>query len=152
MLSKKQWMWCAERHQKIRTLMIAALVFAVFSYLMLIIHITIEKGKSPEPFKPMSNFRGAFNCNEKIIQYDMGPFGGNTPSKPGYHEDANALLLENHWSGMINIEALLKHPECIGAILADNANSPNNYALLIYDTQNNKTIYRILRFNHLTPK
>ena len=147
MLTRQQWLWLADHHEQVRSWSIRALVFAAIIYTGMIVKITWEKGKAPIPYKAATDFRGQFNCKEKLTPFDMGPFGGNTPSKPGFYEDARPLLFERHYTEMLDVEGLIHYPECIGAFLADTVESPNPTVFLLYDQQKGRVVYRIARID-----
>lgn len=147
MLTQKQWQWLADHHLTVQRWSWNAVALALVVYAGLIGKTMLDKGKAPIPFKPVSDYRTSFGCKEKIAQYDMGPFGGNIPPKPGFYQDASVFRLERHYTGMIEVGALKKHPECIGAMLADNLDNPNPLVFIIFDSATQKPVYRIARIS-----
>jgi hypothetical protein len=48
---------------------------------------------------------------------------------------------------MLDAEALIRFPECIGAVLADNVENPNPNVFLFYDKHKGRVVYRIARLD-----
>ena len=147
MLSQQQWQWFADNHRKVRRWSWNALTILILIYGALILKTIWDKGKAPIPYQPATNYREQFGCRAKLEAFDMGPFGGNTPPKPGFYEDANLFKLERHETGMLDVEALRHSPECIGAMLVDELDNPNPLVFLLYDKTKGRVVYRLARID-----
>lgn len=152
MLRQEQWQWLADNHAKVRRVSINTLAILILIYIGLMFKTMWDKGKAPITFQSQTDFRGKYDCAKKLDPFDMGPFGGSTPSKEGYYNDASLFRLERHETSMIDIEALRRYPECIGAFLADNIDNPNPIVFIVYDTKKRRTVYRLAHIDDAVKK
>lgn len=152
MLTQKQWQWLADNHTKVRRVSINTLAILLLIYVGLIFKTMWDKGKAPIPFQSQTDFREKFDCEKKLTPFNLGPFGGTTPPKEGYYNDASLFRLERHDTSMIEIEALRRYPECIGAVLTDNIDSPNPFVFVVYDSNKRRTVYRLAHIDDAVKK
>jgi hypothetical protein len=149
-LTRKQWLWCAEHHRPIKITTIALISFLLLLYSYLFLERWWAQGKAPPVFHPQVSQAERFDCRTKEVeamrlQY-TNPDGLVNPD-PLYQRDARPLHLEFHRSSMFGSEILDKRPECLGAYIADMQHYPEPYAILIVDRKTGKTIFRIAKLD-----
>ena len=152
MLTQKQWQWLAHNHRKVRRWTWTACAIGILIYAALILKTIWDKGKAPIAYQPATNYQEQFGCQAKLEPFDMGPFGGNTPPKPGYYEDASRFRLERHYTAMLDVEALRRSPECVGAMLADELDDLNPIVFLLYDKDRRHVVYRLARIDDVVKR
>lgn len=158
MMSKKQWLWCAEHHDAISLISIIILSLLVMVYLYTGFVRLFDSGKA----WPIYLHSGAaaikkFNCESDVIRDMFIPSGNkilklkgdmrNYIPEPLERMDGRLKYLEFYASSTIGSEILDYSPECLGAFIADLKNYPKPFAMLIVDRKTGKTIFRIARLN-----
>jgi hypothetical protein len=152
MLTREQWQWLADNHAKVRRVSMNVLAILFLIYVALIFKTIWDKGKAPIPFQSQTDFRGKYDCATKLTPFNIGPFGGSTPSKEGYYNDASLFRLERHETFVTDVEALKLYPECVGAFLADNIDNPNPAVFILYDTKKKRAVYRLAHIDDAVKK
>jgi hypothetical protein len=155
MLSKNQWLWCAEHHSGIKKFSTVVGIVAIATYAYLFMETFWWNNKVPDTYVPAESQFEKMNCNTYEVREMVIPsvnkkiaLAGdmrNYVPDPLERHDARALLLENYRTGVIGAEILTKRPECLGAIIADKQHSPYPSVLLIVDRETGNTIFRIAR-------
>ena len=161
MLTKNQWLWCAEHHRSIKKIAITFFVATLLIYCYVFIDRFFWQRNAPVIYRPAISQMDKFNCRtdevfDMFIPSEMTSTAlseslANTNPGLASVRDARALLLEFYETTIFGSEILEKRPECLGAFIADEKNSPEPYAILVVDRSTGKTIFRIARLhNYLT--
>jgi hypothetical protein len=155
MLTKNQWLWCAENHKPIKTTTIFLIVISLLMYGYLFIDRFFWQRNVPVTYRPETSKMNKLNCSTDEV-YEMfipsarktGAPSTTAPSANSEFKglsDARFSLLEFYATSVLGSEILEKRPECLGAFIADKQNWPEPYAILIVDRNTGKTIFRIAR-------
>ncbi|WP_411877771.1 hypothetical protein [Polaromonas sp. YR568] len=155
MLTKNQWLWCAEHQKQIRTTTIVVFSIFLLTYCYVFFERFFWNNKIPIQFHPEISQMAKLNCytedvggmfipsvqKKRELQGDLR----NYVPDPLERSDARFVLLENYFTSVIGSEILEKRPECLGAYIADKQQYPEPYALLVVDRGTGKTVFRIAR-------
>jgi hypothetical protein len=145
MLSKDQWIWCAERHRAIRSFSLVALAAFASMYVYTAVDRWWAQGKaSPVYVRNEPSRWSQLGCGSDDVMA-MFQFGGASTSVAV--QDARWIHAEFYRSETIGAEILERKPECVGALLADLRQYPDPYAISIVDRATGKRIYRLVRLN-----
>lgn len=155
MLTKKQWLWCAEHDQSIRQ--VAMLLIALLG--MYIAYIATERfwweNKLPINHQAKNSMVAKFNCQSEEVSEMFIPSLKERRARNGdlrdyqvsplERGDARPLLLENYQNLVIGSEILQRRPECLGAFIADKQDWPQPFVFLVVDRKTGETVFRIAR-------
>lgn len=155
MLSKEKWLWCAEHHELIRTLVGASVSICFAVYFSIFLNRFWWTNKIPIQYKPAISQMEKLGCNDYEVgemfipsKNKIAALNGNFENyvrEPLERGDARLLLLENYYTKVLGSEILDRRPECLGAYIADKQNWPEPFAILVVDRNSGKTIFRIAR-------
>ena len=155
MLSKEQWLWCAEHHSGLRKLIVGLATAGIAVYLYFFMETFWWNNKIPDTYMPAVLKINEMNCDTQDVREMFIPSINKIRSLAGdmrnyvpdplERHDARVLMLENYTTSVVGAEILDKRPECIGALIADRQHAPNPSVLLIVDRETDKTIFRIAR-------
>ncbi len=155
MLSKRQWLWFADNHTKIRMATISLLSVLFVSYVLIFLNRFLWQRNVPITSRPAVSQMEKFRCNTDEVYQMFIPSeakqnvsGENLKSESSEIQnvgDARSLFLEFYGTSRLGSEILEKRPDCLGAFIADKQFWPEPYAILVVDRTSGKTLFRIAR-------